>query len=125
MHFIVAALLALAFPVDAASQATDPHMAKARRVLRAVPLVDGHNDLPWAIRNSAQAPRDVDAYDLRKTTPGHTDIARLKRGMVGAQFWSIYIPGDIKDSGFARVQLEQFDIARRVVARYPEALEWA
>ncbi|MGH7695433.1 MAG: membrane dipeptidase [Gemmatimonadaceae bacterium] len=100
-------------------------MAKARRVLRAVPLVDGHNDLPWAIRNFTQAPRDVEAYDLRKATSGQTDFARLRKGMVGAQFWSIYIPGEIRDSGFARVQLEQFDIARRTIAKYPDVLEWA
>jgi membrane dipeptidase len=54
-----------------------------------------------------------------------TDIARLKAGMVGGQFWSIYVPGEIKDSGFARVQLEEFDIARRMIARYPDALELA
>ena len=44
--------------------------------------------------------------------------------MVGAQFWSIYIPGEIKDSGYARVQLEEIDIARRFIAKYPEALQW-
>ncbi|MGQ0539262.1 MAG: dipeptidase, partial [Gemmatimonadaceae bacterium] len=116
-------LTLLLLPALASAQG-DPHLAVAQRVLRAVPLVDGHNDLPWAIRNARAAPRDVEAYDLRKTTPGHTDLARLRRGMVGAQFWSIYIPGDYKDSGYARVQLEQFDIARRVIARYPESLEW-
>jgi len=104
---------------------TDPHMARARRVLSTTPLVDGHNDLPWAIREATAAPHDVEAYDLRKQTPGHTDLARLKQGMVGAQFWSIYIPGEIRDSGYARVQLEQFDIARRVIAKYPERLQWA
>ena len=124
MRFRSISLLALAIPAFAAAQ-TDAHMAKARRVLRAVPLIDGHNDLPWAIRNFTQAPRDVDAYDLHKTTSGHTDLARLKKGMLGGQFWSIYIPGDIKDSGYARVQLEQFDIARRIVAKYPETFEWA
>jgi membrane dipeptidase len=51
-----------------------------------------------------------------------TDLARLVAGRVGAQFWSIYIPGEIRDSGYARVQLEQFDIARRIIARYPERL---
>lgn len=124
MHLRFLCVCALALPVAALAQ-SDPHMAKARRVLRAVPLIDGHNDLPWAIRNAVDAPRDVDAYDLRKTTTGHTDIARLRKGMLGGQFWSIYIPGDIKDSGFARVQLEQFDIARRVIAKYPDVLEWA
>jgi membrane dipeptidase len=100
-------------------------IARAKRVLSTTPLIDGHNDLPWAIRESKTAPRDVDAYDLRKKTPGMTDLERLKQGMVGAQFWSIYIPGEIKDSGYARVQLEQFDIARRVIAKYPDRLQWA
>src|SRR6476646_11321724 len=100
-------------------------IARARRVLSTTPLVDGHNDLPWAIREATTAPHDVEAYDLRKKTPGHTDLERLKKGMVGAQFWSIYIPGEIKDSGYARVQLEQFDIARRIIAKYPERFQWA
>ena len=111
--------------VPLAAQTTDPHLARARRILRTTPLVDGHNDLPWAIRESKTAPRDVDAYDLRKRTPGHTDFERLRQGMLGAQFWSVYIPGEIRDSGFARVQLEQIDIARRVVAKYPDRLAWA
>lgn len=64
--------------------------------------------------------RDVDAYDLRKKTPHQTDLARVRSGKLGGQFWSVYIPGDIKDSGFARVQLEQIDIARRMIAKYPE-----
>jgi membrane dipeptidase len=115
--------LGLVFGHDLLAQ--DPHLAKARRVLRAVPLIDGHNDLPWAIRNSTPAPRDVEAYDLRQKTAGHTDIARLKAGMVGGQFWSVYIPGEIRDSGYARVQLEQIDIARQVIAKYPEAFQRA
>jgi membrane dipeptidase len=93
-------------------------------VLRAVPLVDGHNDLPWAVRGYAPAPHDVNAYDLRRRTTGHTDLPRLRQGMVGGQFWSVYVPGDVADTGFARVQLEQIDIARRIIAKYPE-LEWA
>jgi membrane dipeptidase len=111
------------FPGLISSQ--DPHLAKARRVLRAVPLIDGHNDLPWAIRNFTQARRDVEAYDLRQKTTGHTDIARLRAGMVGGQFWSVYIPGDIKDSGYARVQLEQIDIARQVITKYPDVFQRA
>src|SRR5688500_12684538 len=109
-------------PVSA--QAADPHLARARRVLRSTPLIDGHNDLPWAIRNDSVARHDVEKYDLRKKTPGHTDLARLKAGMVGGQFWSVYIPANVRDSGFARVQLEQIDIARQVIAKYPE-IEWA
>lgn len=103
---------------------TAAHRALATRVLTTTPLIDGHNDLPWAIRNATGNPRNVDAYDLRQRTPGHTDLARLAAGRVGAQFWSVYIPGEIRDSGFARVQLEQIDIAKRVVARYPDKLEF-
>ncbi len=68
--------------------------------------------------------RNVEAYDLHGHTPGHTDLARLHTGMVGAQFWSVYIPGEIRDSGYARVQLEQIDIAHRFIAKYPEALRF-
>jgi membrane dipeptidase len=104
--------------------AQDTHMEKARRVLQAVPLVDGHNDLPWYIRTDVkEAPLDVEAYDLRRPTSGNTDLARLKRGMVGGQFWSVYVPGDYRDSGYARVQLEQIDIMRRVIAKYPDVLQ--
>ncbi len=97
-------------------------LAHAKALLATTPLVDGHNDLPWAIRESKTAPRDVDAYDLRKTTPHQTDLARMNAGKLGGQFWSIYIPGEAKDSGYARMQLEQFDIARRIIAKYPEKL---
>ena len=103
----------------------DPALDRARRILKASPLVDGHNDLAIVIREDAKAPGDVAAYDLRKRTSGDTDLERLRRGHVGAQFWSVYIPGEIKDSGYAKVQLEQIDIARRIIERYPEALKLA
>jgi membrane dipeptidase len=106
------------------AQATEKDLARARKILASTPLIDGHNDLAWAIREDSTAPMDVGAYDLRKHTRGHTDLERLKKGMIGGQFWSIYIPGDIKD-GFAKTQLEQFDIARRFIAMYPERLELA
>ena len=104
------------------AQSSDPALEHARKLLRSTPLIDGHNDLPWEIRTSKTTPRDVAAYDLRTTTPKHTDLARMKQGEVGAQFWSIYIPGEVKDSGYARIQLEQFDIARRMIQRYPDRL---
>ncbi len=118
-------LFALAAPAPLASQAADPAMELARRVLRTTPLIDGHNDLPWAIRNDPTARGNVARYDLRTRAPGHTDIARLRQGMVGGQFWSVYVPGEYADSGFARVQLEEIDIARRVIERYPDVLELA
>jgi membrane dipeptidase len=110
---------------SASAQSKDRALEHARQLLKSTPLIDGHNDLPWEIREFKQSPGDVTAYDLRSRTPKHTDLGRLKEGQVAAQFWSIYIPGEIKDSGFARVQLEQFDIARRMIARYPERLALA
>jgi membrane dipeptidase len=105
--------------------AEDVYLARAKRILSQTPLIDGHNDLPWRIREDTVARGNVDLYDLRKHTPGHTDLDRLKKGMVGAQFWSVYTPGEYRDSGYARVQLEQIDIARRVIAKYPDRLALA
>jgi len=100
--------------------ADDRYLARAKRILRQTPLIDTHNDLPWRIREDSIARGNVDAYDLCKRTPGHTDLDRLRKGMVGAQFWSVYTPGDWRDSGYARVQLEQIDIARQIIAKYPD-----
>jgi membrane dipeptidase len=86
--------------------------------------VDGHNDLPWAIREDTIARKDVAKYDLRERARGHTDIERLRKGHVGAQFWSVYLPGTYGDSGFAKVQAEQIAIAKAVVARYPDVFRW-
>jgi membrane dipeptidase len=94
----------------------------ARRVLARHPVIDGHNDLPWAIRNDRTARGDAAAYDLRRPTRGDTDLARLRAGGVGGQFWSVYIPGHLPGGGYARTQLEQIDLARRVIARYPARL---
>ena len=107
-----------------ARAAEDAALVHARKVLQSTILVDGHNDLPWAIRENKAAPGDVAAYDLRKPTTGQTDLARLKLGGVGAQFWSVYVPGEM-GSGFARTQLEQIDIARRIIGRYPDRLQLA
>ncbi len=136
-HSIVAATCACLLAMSALSAQVRPaaqplrtadldiRLAHVRTLLKAVPLVDGHNDLPWVMRRFADAPLDVVAYDLNKPTPGHTDLARLRTGGVGGQFWSVYVPGDVADSGYARVQLEQIDVARRVIARYPKDLQWA
>ncbi|MFL5575785.1 MAG: dipeptidase [Gemmatimonadaceae bacterium] len=121
-------------PTPADPHRGDPSWARARRVLGATPLVDGHNDLPWRIREDSLHPMDVEAYDLRRRTPGMTDFARMREGMLGGQFWSVYIPGERDDPayapngavsgtpGYARVQLEEIDIARRVIAAYPDRL---
>jgi membrane dipeptidase len=121
----------------AKAQSADPYLSRARAILRRTPLVDGHNDLPWRIREDTVHPNDIEAYDLRKPTPGMTDLARLRQGMVGAQFWSVYIPGepdagDYKRNGavssvpgYARVQLEQIALAKRLIAKYPDRLALA
>jgi membrane dipeptidase len=116
-------VFALLWPCLLVAQ-TDPALLHARKLLKSTILIDGHNDLPWMIREDKRAPMGVEAYDLRRKTTGETDLARLKRGLLGAQFWSVYVPGELK-SGFARVQLEQLDIARRMIAKYPEAMELA
>jgi len=98
--------------------------ARVRRVLAIHPIIDGHNDLAWAVRTLTSGTGDVDSYDLRTRTQGQTDLERLREGGVGGQFWSVYVPGEVK-SGFARLQLEQIDLARRIIARYPDRLELA
>ena len=126
MRRIPSLVLILAVAVPAFAQAPDPYLARVKKLLATSPIIDGHNDTPWEIRENKAAPRDVDAYDLRTDLKGHdTDFARLKKGGVGGQFWSIYIPGEAKDSGYARMQLEQFDIARRMIARYPDRTVFA
>jgi membrane dipeptidase len=109
----------------ASAQTPDPYLARARAVLRSTPLIDGHNDLPWAIRQDTIARGDVSKYPITGRARGHTDIPRLRAGGVGGQFWSVYIPGTVGDSGFARMQMEQIDIARQVVANHPETFVWA
>ncbi|WP_419942923.1 dipeptidase [Candidatus Palauibacter sp.] len=103
-------------------QAQDEHLEIAKRVLSSVPMFDGHNDLPWAIRN-ANPPMDVRAYDISKPTQGHTDLARLRAGGVGAQFWSVYVPASVmEEGGGARMQLEQIDIAHQIISDHREDL---
>ncbi|MDQ6689126.1 MAG: dipeptidase, partial [Gemmatimonadota bacterium] len=128
---ILGALMILAVSATRAIQAQTPtapddrYLARVKRILRQTPLIDGHNDLPWRIREDTIARGNVDAYDLRKRTPGQTDLDRLRKGMIGAQFWSVYTPGEWSDSGYARVQLEQIEIARQVIERYPDRLALA
>ena len=98
-------------------------LAHARELLRAHPVIDGHNDLPWAIRMHPTSMGDVDRYDLQAAPPpGQTDLPRLRAGGVGGQYWSVYVPGE-PGSGLARMQLEQIDLARRLIARNPNDLQ--
>jgi membrane dipeptidase len=101
----------------------DAALRHARELLREAPLVDGHNDLPWVIREDEKAHGNILIYDLRVRAPHETDLARLREGQVAAQFWSVWIPS--VDTGSARLQLEQIDICKRMIAAYPEALVFA
>jgi membrane dipeptidase len=100
----------------------DAALRHARALLKTAVLIDGHNDVPWAIRERRAAPMDVEAYEFGATGERDTDIPKLRAGEVGAQFWSVYVPGELADGAFARVQLEQLDIARRMIATYPNDL---
>ena len=112
---------------DRAADADDGALEKARSILERHPLIDSHNDVPWVIRESGKPPRDVAAYDLAAHTAGDTDFARLRAGGVGGQFWSVYVPSapEAGTRGYARLQLEQIDIALRMIERYPRDLALA
>jgi membrane dipeptidase len=120
---LAAAALALVLASPAAA-ADDPALAHAKELLSRHILIDGHNDLPWAVREAGAAPGDVAAYDLRTKAPGQTDIPRLRAGHVGGVFWSVYVPGEVKE-GWARMQLEQIELARRIIERYPDTFALA
>jgi membrane dipeptidase len=96
---------------------------RARDMLGRFPLIDGHNDLPWALRERARQDgggvSQVD-FDLEAPAGGlHTDLPRLAAGGVGAQFWSVYVPASLAGDGAVAAVLEQIDVARRMIACYP------
>ena len=99
-------------------------LERARALHKQVPLIDGHNDYPWAVRENVQ--RDVDKLDIRQSQPTiHTDIARLKAGGVGGQFWSVYVPAELQGQAAVTATLEQIDIVHRMMRKYPETFELA
>ncbi|WP_298748028.1 dipeptidase [uncultured Brevundimonas sp.] len=116
-----AALLAAAVPARAQDEAA------ARRILERTPLVDGHNDLPWALRQGfGNDPHAVDlTADLDASTDLHTDIPRLRAGGVGGQFWSVYVPAGLTPVEAARATFEQIDTVKRLVAAHPDVFELA
>jgi membrane dipeptidase len=113
--------------------AAPTYEARLERVLAGTPLIDGHNDLPWEIRSRFRG--DLAAVDLKSDTARlpfppdaaalMTDLPRLRAGRVGGQFWSVWVPVDLK--GFEAVQttLEQIDLVKRMCARYPDDLAMA
>jgi membrane dipeptidase len=109
-----------------------PQLETARKILREVPLIDGHNDLPWQYRKFSN---DFDAIDLRHdtsklksprlTAPLVTDIPRLRAGGLGGQFWSVYVPATLPGPEAVQATLEQIDIVHQMMARYPDTFELA
>ena len=98
------------------------------RLLKATPLIDGHNDLPWELRDkygSNVEATDVSANSDHLPKPLQTDIARMRAGRMGAQFWSVWVPADVKGADAVQATLEQIDIVKRLVAKYPRDLELA
>jgi membrane dipeptidase len=124
-RFLAALTLVLALPLVTATQTQDADpalLARARELHKQVPLIDGHNDYPWALRENAG--RDLDKLDITKPQPTiMTDIARLRAGGVGGQFWSVYVSAD--DPAPVTTTLEQIDIVYRMMRKYPEVFELA
>jgi membrane dipeptidase len=120
-----------AFASAATAQTAPPtarELARVDRILRQTPLIDGHNDLPWAIRDDHGG--ELDSVDLssdtrRLTPPLHTDMPRLRQGRVGGQFWSVYVPASMKGAEATIAVMEQIDLTRRMIARYSDRLEFA
>lgn len=123
---VAAALLTLAGSALAQTAPTAEEV-RARRILDRTPLIDGHNDLPWALRQGhGNDPHAVDlATNLDASTTLHTDIPRLRAGGVGAQFWSVYVPASLTPVEAAKATFEQIDTVYRLVAAYPSAFEIA
>lgn len=97
----------------------------ARKIHQDSLVVDGHNDLPWAMRTNADS--SFDNADISKSQPQfHTDIDRLRQGNVGFQFWSAYVPASTRLRGeSAQATLQQIDLVHRMIRRYPDVFEMA
>jgi len=143
----VAAFLAAASCVPAAAQSVqdseaepavepapaDPALQAAEAALQIAPVFDGHNDVPIQLRarfdNQINAFDFADTKDTGATHPQgrvmHTDIARLAQGHVGAQYWSVYVPASLSEPEAVQMTMEQIDVMKRLIDRYPEALRYA
>src|SRR6202040_2675292 len=128
---ILWALLLMGVPF--ASWGAEDYARRVEQILLRTPLIDGHNDLPWEIRERFKG--DLAAVDLRSDTahmpapdgasPLMTDIPRLRAGHMGGQFWSVWIPTETKGFEAVQITLEQIDLVKRMAARYPADLEMA
>jgi membrane dipeptidase len=130
-HLALTLLPALWLAAPASAAAADAQ--RIERVLAQTPLIDGHNDLPWEIRTRFAS--DLARVDLSRSTlalpapegspPLMTDIPRLRAGHVGGQFWSVFIPVEVKGPAAVQMTVEQIDIVKQMCARYPGDLAMA
>jgi len=120
---LLIAAAALLLPTAAAAQPMDPKVqARIDRILKRTPLTDGHNDLPLEIRERGNRVEGLESGTDKLDKPLMTDIARLRQGRVGAQFWSVYINGTITGDEAIRQTIEQIDVVDRLVSAYPNDL---
>ena len=126
-------LAAAALVLAAAPAAARTPEQVAAAALEAAPVFDGHNDVPIQLRG--RFGNVIGGFDFTDTTatgpehsagrPMHTDLNRLRQGKVGAQFWSVYVSADLPEPEAVQATLEQIDVTRRLVARYPRDLQFA
>ncbi|HUQ89341.1 MAG TPA: dipeptidase [Vicinamibacterales bacterium] len=99
--------------------------ARAIAIHRQTPLIDGHNDYPWALRDLDPG-RDFGKADISKPVPKlMTDIPRLRQGGVGGQFWSVYTPSTMMGKEATRVTMEQIDTVHRMTRQWGETFQMA
>ena len=124
--FVVLAAMISASPLTA-QQPIEPRVqARIDRILKKTPLIDGHNDLPWELRqNHEYRTEGLERGTAQREKPLMTDMERLHRGRVGAQLWSVYINAATKGDEAIRQTIEQLDAVDRMVKAYPGDLEWA
>jgi membrane dipeptidase len=124
MRVSAAAILPAALVLLGCASPPSGTEARALALHRRVPLIDGHNDLPWQYRKRVQGA--LSKLDVAAPQPGlHTDIPRLRAGGVGGQFWSVYVPAALDGKDAVRVTLEQIDVVYGLVRRYPETFQIA
>src|SRR6478672_4510166 len=120
-------IAALLMSSPALAQQIDPKVqARIDRILKATPLVDGHNDLAEQLReNHGGKTEGLASGTEGRAKPLMTDMARLHQGRVGGQFWSVFIPAEVEGDRAIRNTLEEMDIVKRFIAAYPRDLEQA
>ncbi len=127
MHRLASVALVILLATSAFAQ-TDAVAARVDRILREVPLIDGHNDLPEQYLDRVKdhlGQIDIRQDQSKLTPPLHTDIVRLRQGRLGGQFWSVYVPTSLKGADAVRAVLEQIDVVHRLVEKYPDTFELA